>query len=110
MPFLRFRDARSSTHSTRASTVNAACDELVRLWGDAAYDQANELSWKEDAGLLRSGGPGHWWHVREEIARRHGRRTVEPQATLSLYARAKANEGSIFRQALDRFAPRPVAR
>ena len=87
MSFLRFRDARSSTRSDLDSAVNIDCDELIRLWGDAAFDQAGEQSWKEDAGLIPSARPGYWWRVREEIGRRHGRKNAEPQAAFTAYAR-----------------------
>lgn len=71
-----------STRSVRKIDpgVSRDADELVQLWGHAAYERAAELSWKEDRGLVSSDRPGHWWRVRREIGRRVGHHDAEPLA------------------------------
>ncbi len=48
-------------------------DRLMRDKGDQAFTVAGEMSWREDAGLLRSLHPGHWARVQAEVGRRMGR-------------------------------------
>jgi hypothetical protein len=50
------------------------CEALMRTYGLGAYDQATNLSWREDFGFASSPSQGHWSRVRREI----GRRSNEP--------------------------------
>ena len=59
-------------------SVSRDADELIQVWGSAAFERATELSWREDSGLAVSPRPGHWWSVRREVARRINRTIVEP--------------------------------
>ncbi len=61
-------------------TVSHDAAELIQLWGNAAYEKAAELSWREDTGLMATSQPGHWWRVRREIGRRIGQKDHEPKA------------------------------
>jgi hypothetical protein len=63
-------------------TVIRDADALLREWGDAAYERATYLSWEEDFGIVAAPVAGHWWRVREEIARRLDRKQTEPSAAL----------------------------
>lgn len=58
-------------------------DELMQLWGHAAYERATDLSWREDSGLTSSPRPGHWWSVRREIGRRLGHSDREPSLDIA---------------------------
>ena len=55
-------------------------DDLIQLWGNAAYQRATYLSWEEDIGIVASSRPGHWWRVRREIGRRLDQHDSEPRA------------------------------
>ncbi len=76
-PFFRRFDRRKTPKVE--PTVSLSCDELVRDWGVGAYDRATFLSWEQDFGFNRTQRPGHWWRVRQEIDRRNGRVTREPE-------------------------------
>lgn len=71
---------RSSTSPRIDPAVSRDADELLQLWGAAAYDRATDLSWREDSGLVHSPKPGHWWAVRREVGRRQGQDDREPVA------------------------------
>jgi hypothetical protein len=62
------------------AAVIEAADDLMQLWGAAAFDRVTELSWHEDSGLVHSPQPNHWWNVRREIGRRLDRMEGEPRA------------------------------
>ena len=53
--------------------VTRDADLLMREKGDRAFAVAGDMSWREDAGLLRTGQLGHWSRVQAEIGRRTGR-------------------------------------
>ena len=50
-------------------------DQLVRVYGEQAYETAAMFSWREDIGLLFTQKPGHWHRVRLEIGHRTGKDT-----------------------------------
>ncbi len=78
MRFPTLKHFRSAIQAPRVDlSVARAADELMQLWGQAAFDRASDLSWREDSGLTSSPRPGHWWSVRREIGRRLGRRDAE---------------------------------
>ena len=80
MTFPHFRNIFLIARPKVDSTVTLAADRLFQLWGDKAYEQANDLSWKEDSGLVPSSSQGHWCRVRQEIGRRYGLVETEPRA------------------------------
>ncbi len=57
---------------------------LIKMWGEAAYDQAAVRSWREDTGLLFTSRPGHWARVRREVGHRLGRLDDEPEADVAV--------------------------
>ena len=65
-----FEKIRSWPASRWDDTVMKDADALLKEWGDAACDRATYLSWEEDFGLVAAPVAGHWWRVREEVARR----------------------------------------
>lgn len=80
MPF-RLRPTRLlSRFRKHDDSVSRDADDLMTLFGAAAYETATLNSWREDTGLVSTGRPGHWWRVRREIGRRLGQPEVEPAA------------------------------
>ncbi len=80
MPF-RFRPPQLLSRFRQCDdAVSRDADELMNLFGAAAYETATMNSWREDTGLVITARPGHWWRVRREIGRRLGVREVEPTA------------------------------
>ena len=80
MRFPILKHFRAARPTRPAAAVAHDADELILLWGHAAYARASDLSWREDTGLVASPGPGHWWSVRREIGRRLGQQDIEPRA------------------------------
>ena len=74
---MRLSFFRSAFSRPSSAAVTRDADDLMHLWGSAAYDRATDLSWREDSGLVQSPSPGHWWSVRREIGRRLGRQDRE---------------------------------
>ena len=78
MPFPILKHLRPVSRLPRGNDpVGRDADELIQLWGAAAFDRASDLSWREDSGLTPSPRPGHWWSVRREIGRRTGQKDAE---------------------------------
>ena len=69
---------RSSGFASGRGDVGKDAEALLSKWGNAAFDRATDLSWREDSGLITSPRPGHWWNVRHEVGRRLGQRTTDP--------------------------------
>ena len=63
--------------------VLADADDLARIWGEAAYAVAANMSWREDMGLIYAAEAGHWARVKREIGYRQGWRDGEPEADFS---------------------------
>ena len=70
--FFPFSKRLRRVRRTKVNDIHRDADELLQLWGSAAYDVATNLSWKEDAGWIASPAPGHWWQVRRELGCRLG--------------------------------------
>ncbi len=62
------------------TSVGSDADALMEIWGGTAHEVAANLSWREDAGLLRSPNPGHWGRVHQEIGRRLSPAAPSPSA------------------------------
>ena len=74
--FLRHIRAAATPRIT--PDIGRDADELIQLWGHAAFARATDLSWREDSGLTPSPAAGHWWGVRREVGRRLGYSETEP--------------------------------
>ena len=55
-------------------------ERLIQRWGIDAYNVADQISAREDMGLLEAASPGHWARVRREVSQLLGRSVSEPRA------------------------------
>jgi hypothetical protein len=79
MSFSFFRRSSFRFRPQLDPAVGRDADELMHLWGAAAYGRAIDLSSQEALGRISSARPGHWRDVRREIGRRIGYKDAELQ-------------------------------